>query len=228
MPPEGASKPPGEINPRVALFTYFFFLISFFLPILFEDNRLANMLVHDMWLIIIIAMVLRHYNISLSQFSFHRMAPTEYLFGIGVGVLLIGVDIGLTWLSYGISPDESTQFKDIVESIRPANIGQMLVLGIELLVITPFIEELIFRGIVFRGFRKFGFWYAAVLSSFLSSVLYYVVTLSLSMFLPTLAFGLILCWVYEKTGNLTVVMLAHLVANILFFLQITGVVNISM
>lgn len=228
MPPEGVSKPPGEINPRVALFTYLFFLISFFLPILFEDNRLANMLVHDMWLIIIIAMVLRHYNISLSQFSFHRMAPTEYLFGIGVGVLLIGVDIGLTWLSYGISPDESTQFKDIVESIRPANIGQMLVLGIELLVITPFIEELIFRGIVFRGFRKFGFWYAAVLSSFLSSVLYYVVTLSLSMFLPTLAFGLILCWVYEKTGNLTVVMLAHLVANILFFLQITGVVNISM
>jgi len=104
----------------------------------------------------------------------------------------------------------------------------MFVLGTELLVISPFLEELIFRGIVFRGFREFGFWYAAVLSSFLLSALYYAATLSLSMFLPTLAFGLILCWVYEKTGNITVVMLAHLVANILFFLQVTGVVNISM
>ena len=186
------------------------------------------MLVHDLWLIVIIAMVLSHYNISISQFSFHRMAPTEYLFGIGIGVLLMGVDIGLTWLSYGISPDDSTQFKDLVESVRPANIGQTCVLGTELLVITPFLEELIFRGIVFRGFREFGFWRAAVLSSFLSSVLYYAATLSISMFLPTLAFGLILCWVYEKTGNITVVMLAHLIANILFFLQVTGVVNISM
>jgi membrane protease YdiL (CAAX protease family) len=224
--PEGAPKPGGELTRSVALFTYLFFLTSFFLPVLFEDNTFARILVHDMWLIIIVATVLSYFGISISQLNFHRMAPTEYFFAIAIGILLIGVDMGFTWLSYSISPGEIQQYKEFVDSIRPENIAQIVVLGVELLVITAFLEELIFRGIIFGGFRNYGFWPAALLSSFLSAIFYYMVTFSIFMFLPVFVLGMVLCWGYEKTGNLTVVMLAHLVANILFLLQVTGVVEI--
>jgi membrane protease YdiL (CAAX protease family) len=228
VPPEKAPKPRGELTPRVALFTYLLYLVSFFFPGFFGENFLANTLVHDLLLVIIIGSALNHYGVSISQLKFHRMASTEYLFAIATGALLIGLDIGLSWLSFGLIPEEIDQFSEFIESIKPANIGQMIVLGTEVLIITAVLEELIFRGIMFSGFRGFGFWPAAMLASFLSSVLYYVATLSLAMFLPALLLGLILCWVYEKTGNIIVVMLAQMIWNILFFLQVTGVVNLTL
>ena len=228
MPPEKAPKHWGELTPPVALFSYLLYLVSFFFPGLFGENFLANTLVHDLLLVIIIWGVLNHYGVSISQLKIHRMASTEYLFAIATGVLLIGLDIGLSWLSFGLIPEEIDQFSEFIESIKPANIGQMIVLGTEVLIITAVLEELIFRGIMFNGFRGFGFWPAAVLASFLPSVLYYVATFSLAMFIPTLLLGLILCWVYEKTGNIMVVMLAHMIWNILFFLQVTGVVNLTL
>jgi len=228
VPTEKAPKHWGELTPRVALFTYLLYLVSYFFPGFFGENFLANTLVHDLLLVLIIWVALSQFGISISQLKFHRMASMEYLFAIAVGALLIGLDIGLSWLSFGLIPEEVDEFSEFIESIKPANIGQMIVLGTEVLIITAVLEELIFRGIMFDGFRGFGFWPAAVLASFLPSVLYYVATFSLAMFLPTLLLGLVLCWVYEKTGNIMVVMLAHMIWNILFFLQVTDVVNLTL
>ncbi len=212
----------GELSPITSLVTFAAVFFSFFLPGFFEDNPYANMLVHDLVVVIIVVLILRFYDISFSRLKFFTLAPTEYLLGIGAGILIIGLDFGLARLSgviFGAQPEE---LDEIMNAMKPANTGQMVVLGTEILIIATFLEEVIFRGLIFTGFRSLGFWKAALLTSAMYALFFF----SPWMMLPAFAMSLVTCWLFERTGNLSVPMLAHLVGNILFFLELTGVVTL--
>jgi membrane protease YdiL (CAAX protease family) len=221
MKPEGSMFPRGEFSPTVALVTFALVYLSFFLPRFFEDNYLANMLVHDLVIVAIVWLLFRYYGFTWAQMRFHRMAPTEYIFGVAAGLLVIGLHLGLFRASVAFFGEVSEGLEEIMATLRPANMGQMVVLGTEALIISSFLEEVIFRGLIFNGFRRLGFWPAALLSSILYAIFFFDPWMLLSVF----AMGLVVCWVYERTGNIAVAMLAHLVANIAFFLEIAGVIQ---
>lgn len=87
----------------------------------------------------------------------------------------------------------------------------------------PVAEEALFRGIIFRYlFEKIGGTYSAVLSSLAFALAHTYIFIGsaagLVLTLEVFAFGLFLCWLYYREGNLAICMWAHGLNNALFLL----------
>ena len=89
------------------------------------------------------------------------------------------------------------------------NFGQYLMLVWALAVLPAIVEELLFRGVIFHGFLKYGK-VAAVIAS---SVLFSLMHLSPSQTFAQFAFGIILALVYLGTKNLVYPIILHFVNN---------------
>ena len=223
MEPEEPRKTGGDLTPIKSLFTICLVFLCFFFPFGFHDNSYANILIMDLLLVIVIAWLLRLFRLPFERLDFHRMALTEYLLGIGTGLLLIALTFGLSILSETIFGTVSDEINRAYELLKPEGWVAMVILGTEIIIIAPFLEEILFRAIIFRGFRSYGFWPAALLTSFIYAVFFPIPWATI----PVIVMSVILCWVYEKTGNLTVVLVAHVLANIIVFLELAGVIAIE-
>lgn len=87
------------------------------------------------------------------------------------------------------------------------------------IIVAPFAEELLFRGILYPAIKQAGFPRLALWGS---SVAFSGIHLNLAIFLPLLVLALVLVWLYEKTDNLLAPIVAHALFNAtnlaLFFL----------
>ena len=99
------------------------------------------------------------------------------------------------------------QYQETAQRLYSAGIPmQILVLG----VIVPLSEEMMFRGVLFRRFReRQPFWYAALYSALLFSLMH----TSMTQMLYTFLLGLMLAYVYEKYGSFKAPFLLHLSVN---------------
>jgi len=76
----------------------------------------------------------------------------------------------------------------------------------------PVGEELLYRGMLFGALRRrWGFWGAASVSS-LAFGLFHMIPLQILM---AMLLGVVLCWVYERSGSLWAPVVVHLVNNLL-------------
>jgi len=83
-------------------------------------------------------------------------------------------------------------------------------LAFSAVVLAPFAEEWVFRGLLFRHARgRLPRWGALVLPAALWASLH-----GLTAFAPLLALGIVLSLAYERTGNLAVPVLAHALFNL--------------
>lgn len=75
----------------------------------------------------------------------------------------------------------------------------------------PLAEEILFRGVIFGGFRPFmPFWGAALLSSGMFALVHFDVL----YFIPLLIMGLALCYLREKTKSLYLPIIIHCLNNL--------------
>lgn len=81
-------------------------------------------------------------------------------------------------------------------------------------VVAPVIEELMFRGIIFVGLaKKLPLWVAAVVSALAFAFMHGQINVGIYTFI----FGLILSWVYIRSGSLYPGILAHFLNNLVAF-----------
>ena len=81
-----------------------------------------------------------------------------------------------------------------------------------LAVTTPVVEELFFRGFVFAGLtHRLGAWRAMVVSSAVFSAFHF----ELAVLIPIFVTGMLLAWLYHRTGSLWPGVLAHAGQNTL-------------
>jgi membrane protease YdiL (CAAX protease family) len=74
-------------------------------------------------------------------------------------------------------------------------------------------EELLFRGVIFAGLRKsMSLWPAAVISSLLWALLH-LAAANFAVVIVLAIFGLVLAWLYERTGSLWTPICAHAINN---------------
>ncbi|WP_369294054.1 lysostaphin resistance A-like protein [Tepidiforma sp.] len=81
------------------------------------------------------------------------------------------------------------------------------------LVGAPATEELFFRGLLFGGFSRWGFWPAALLSSTLFALVHF----DLGSIVPFLGIGIGLAWLYHRSHTLWHPILFHLLFNTISF-----------
>ncbi|HVI69827.1 MAG TPA: CPBP family intramembrane glutamic endopeptidase, partial [Magnetospirillaceae bacterium] len=87
---------------------------------------------------------------------------------------------------------------------------QLIAAFITLVLVTPFTEELIFRGFVFAGFRRrLPFWLAALGVSALFAWIHGQWNVGLDVFVMSL----VGCYLIEKTKNLWSAIFLHMLKN---------------
>jgi Predicted metal-dependent membrane protease len=162
---------------------------------------------------LIVAIVLGFYKERLSSLGFTtNKLPKALLYG-AVGFIVAFILAGIVGYpiqqNFGVDP---TQEALSVSAAVPNLLPIVFLSGV---IIAPIAEEVVFRGYLYKAFRdRFKPSYAIVLSAALFSVIH----LELLAAVPLFVIGVVLAYVYEKTGNLMAPITLHVLNNAVAFL----------
>lgn len=158
--------------------------------------------------VITVLFTVRKYGVAWRDLGFRDFAQGKSLFYAGAAVVasvmvvsLYGAVINYFGLQDRIPPMPIFKEQDRV----------LLTTGIiAATVLAPVVEETFFRGFVFAGLRKtIGPSFAGIMSA----ALFAVAHMSLFLYPPVFLIGLLLAWVFHKTGSLWYGIAAHLAYN---------------
>lgn len=164
-------------------------------------------------IVLIAATVLGFYKEPLSALGFTtQRVPRALLFGaVGFVVAFIGAAVvGFpVEQQFGVDPTQQALSESATE---PGLFPLVFLSGI---IIAPIAEEIVFRGYMYKAFRdRFKPAYAIILSAALFSIIHLEWRAALSLFV----IGVVLAYVYEKTGNLMAPITVHILNNAVAFL----------
>ena len=125
------------------------------------------------------------------------------------------LDLVNAWVARVIPPPP--WFWELFNRIFEGDYGLMGVF-LKVAVVAPVVEELIFRGLIFNGFRKnYNGFVAVVMSALLFSLFH----LNPWQMPATFVLGLLLGWLMLRTNNILVAILGHSINNSLVLLAVT-------
>jgi membrane protease YdiL (CAAX protease family) len=157
------------------------------------------------------------------RYIYHSSSKT-----IGLGKFQLGL-LGWAVLAFPLYLIASTVISNIVAGVFPGvdllqqqNIGYTNPSGYEptlifvaLVCLAPFVEEVLFRGFLFRAFREtFGFWIGAIGVSLLFAVAHGQANVGIDVFV----LSMFLCYLREKTGTLWTSIALHAMKNLVAFI----------
>lgn len=125
--------------------------------------------------------------------------------------------LGESWLQRITREDSSSRV--IAEVVRGLDFSPVVIGGIFLfaVVIAPFCEELLFRGVLYNALkRRFGHGWAAPVSG----AIFALVHASTLGFIPRWVIGWLLANMYHRSGSLWVPVIAHAMNNALAFFML--------
>jgi membrane protease YdiL (CAAX protease family) len=158
-------------------------------------------------------------------FATRRVSLRDAAAQLGLRRFRVARGIGLMFAAYGVffvflvayglivRPDP----QETVEVIaNETNVPALIALGVLVVGAAPISEELFFRGFFFGGLRgRLGFWGAALISAVLFGLVHLPSGVAQA---PALAgFGIVLAWLYERTGSLGPPILMHMLQNAIAF-----------
>jgi membrane protease YdiL (CAAX protease family) len=169
--------------------------------------------------------LMRRHGYSWSQGLGLRPMHILYGVGIAIGVAMVGRVFASSWTFVmawiGFEPpanlDVTTWFP-----ADPLGIGVLIAMTV---IVAPFVEEIIYRGILFPSLRPT---VGRTLAILLSAVVFGIAHLSLVwLMVPTAVLGMLLALAFEKTRSLRAAILGHALFNLTavltaLFLDLSG------
>jgi membrane protease YdiL (CAAX protease family) len=164
------------------------------------------------WLLILF--FLRQHELGWREAFGFRGPKIRHPILLTIGFIIVfAVVLLLQWTSVsaleklGLSPESQSAVKLVTDAKSSWTI---IYLGVFAVVIAPVAEEFIFRGMLFPLVKQLGFpWLAWFGVSFLFAVIH----LNLPTLVPLFVFALALTWLYDRTDNLLVPIVAHALFN---------------
>jgi len=169
--------------------------------------------------LVLVDVFLRLHGISWSQ-AFGFKAPRlgrAIFFALVVGVLILPIALELQDLSmkvlrtFKVAAEAQAVTKVIQSTTSPWTLACQAML---IVLIVPFVEEVIFRGIIYTSIKQKGFKKTALWGS---SIFFAVMHMSPPHILPLTVLGIILVFLYETTQNLTAPIVTHSFFNAVNF-----------
>jgi membrane protease YdiL (CAAX protease family) len=144
-----------------------------------------------------------------------RSSPVRYAL-IGYAVYFAVV---LAYASF-VHPHQ----KDLTRSLGFGHgIGVSILVGLLIILAAPISEEIFFRGFVFGGLRRsLPLALAALISGAIFGAFHYTGPHSLTVLPQLAALGVILAWVYERSGSIYPTIALHVLNNALAFALLTS------
>ena len=125
------------------------------------------------------------------------------------------LDVVNIWVAKAIPPPP--WFWELFNRVFEGDYGLMGVF-LKVSVVAPIVEELIFRGLIFNGFRRN---YNGFVAVFVSALLFSLFHLNPWQMPATFVLGLLLGWLMLRTNNILVAILGHSINNSLVLLNVT-------
>ncbi len=153
--------------------------------------------------------LLEPFGLNIQSLRLRRIAP---IVGAVVAINFLGTT-ALAWGSWGLG-FEGHWAEGLDEILIWGSTREVVETSIDYLLLTPLLEELLFRGLLFFTLRnRFGAWNAALMSSlFFSAVHFY----SLPGFLMTFWSGFVWAIGFERARSLFPGIAAHAIYNLFF------------
>jgi uncharacterized protein len=145
----------------------------------------------------------------LAELGLRPPGPREITFGVTGGVVMLIVALFVAGIQYALLHLKTEQLP--VQLLARAH-DPSLIAGFALLaiVVAPFAEEFVFRGFVFNALRRY---LPVPFAMVLSAALFGLAHADMSAFAPLWAGGIVLAWVYWRSGSLTCSMISHATFN---------------
>lgn len=164
---------------------------------------------------VIFYFVLRKYSQSLAALGLSRVSvPRAFFTAIGayaaITPIFVGIMVATFFLVRALNYEPPVQ--PIVEVfMEEKNIGVLWVSTLFAAIFGPIAEEIFFRGFMYPALKKK--WGMAV-SILVTSVIFSLLHTHIVGFLPIMALGILLAYIYEKTGSLLVPVAIHMIHNV--------------
>ena len=164
--------------------------------------------------VVILYFVLIKYRQKLSSLGFKSSyffknilaGITAYIFIIPLLLLILLLSVWLIDI-LGYSPPPQPVFEAFMEEKRSRI---LLFLTIFVSIGGPIIEEMFFRGFMYRAIKKRT---GIILAAFLSAAIFSLLHSNIVGFLPIMTLGLLLVYLYETTGSLVAPITVHILHN---------------
>jgi membrane protease YdiL (CAAX protease family) len=187
-----------------------------------SNTFLVQMIIGIAELLLIIATLI-YFKASLKDIRLGRIKITNITRIVPVYFVYLMVLFASTAaMSYLLGEDIVNQNQDVGFSAANANNFELTLIFISLVVVVPFVEEVIFRGFMFQGLIKsFGF----VASSLITSLLFALVHFQINVGVDTFILSLGLTYLVHTTKSLWPAIGLHALKNAVAFvlLFIVGV-----
>ncbi len=159
----------------------------------------------------------RRYNLSF--FTEYRLHPPDLPMTLIVVAITAGSILPVDFLTgfFERNRPADTDYINFVLSIKPKGIPSFLLLTAGIAVISPFAEELLFRGFIQRIFQRN---MPAFLAVGVASLLFASIHFSLTLIPGITLLGLVMGYIFLRTGNLTYPFIAHALVNFVSLLRV--------
>lgn len=160
---------------------------------------------------------------ALSKTSLYDLgfrAPQRGDWG-SIGLAIVGMFVVVNLLGSLLMTALHFKTPELAISVFTHMVGwQKILFAFFAVIVGPVWEEMVFRVFLFSAMRKWwGFWPGAIVSSLLFGVAHaqqpLVPAMFLSLSLPLALGGIVLCWVYTRTGSAYANMATHAAFNLL-------------
>jgi membrane protease YdiL (CAAX protease family) len=180
---------------------------------------MATVFVH-LCIVVILQIFLRSHEVTWKEFL-GLDSPglgRKLLVGLGAGFLVIPVLLGINWfISYLLTHFYSPPAEQQVVTMVKANSNMVLrmALAFAAIISAPFVEEAVFRGVLYPAIKQRA---NRPLALLLTALLFAAVHANLMTFIPLALFAILLALLYDKTGALLTPMVTHSVFNAMNFI----------
>jgi membrane protease YdiL (CAAX protease family) len=147
-----------------------------------------------------------------------RLGLRRFSFGSGIGWMFAAYGIFFAFaIAYSLVVQTDTEQQVLQDISDQQDTALLIAMGLLVVVAAPISEELFFRGFLFGGLRgRMSFWPAALISGTIFGSIH-LAGGSIEVVPPLIVFGVLLAWLYERTGSLGPPMMMHALQNGLAF-----------
>jgi membrane protease YdiL (CAAX protease family) len=170
---------------------------------------------------------LKAHGVRWSQIlKFHNDLPVKkgWMIGMGLGLGLIVISIVVNQISAAVltSMDSQVESQEVVKLVQKhAEIPAALIFFfMSAVILGPIVEELLFRGVLFRFLYQLNLRKTAYA---ISALLFAIMHGNAMGFVSFIILALVFAWVYQKFQTLSLCIIAHMVFNGIQFLLIVAV-----
>jgi uncharacterized protein len=164
------------------------------------------LIIFEFLLLVPIAVIFLWRRVKWTELGIRRFEGKDMAMGCGllIAIYIIVIINNLIMLALGVVTQAETIF-DLLGNLESPVL--FVVVGV---ILAPVLEELFFRGFVFKGFREKYGWKAALV---ISSAIFSLFHLQVATLLPMFLLGGLFAYLYQRTESVFPGMIMHFLVN---------------